>query len=72
MIYHIAKLEDWEKAKGGGSYFVESLEKEGFIHCSNKDQVVDVANDLFKGKSGLVLLVVDEGKLSSKVVFEDL
>ena len=72
MIYHITHKEAWNEAKKKGFYSIESLEKAGFIHCSSKSQVVPVANRLFKEQKNLVLLCIDENKLKSKVIFEDL
>lgn len=72
MIYHIASLEEWEKAKEVGSYSTNSLDKEGFIHCSDYDQILRVANDIFLGQKNLLILVIDESKLNAKVVREDL
>lgn len=71
-IYHITKIEDWEKAKQSGMYTAPSLEKEGFIHCSLVHQIPPVANFNFRGQQGLVLLEIDESKLLHKVKFEDL
>lgn len=72
MIYHIAPRGDWEAARPSGVYRADSLDTEGFIHCSTAAQVVAVANFLFRGVSGLVLLHVDPEKLSSRVVYENL
>lgn len=71
-IYHITKIEDWDRAKQNGVYKAASLEKDGFIHCSLAHQIPPVANFNFKGQHGLVLLEIDEEKLTHKVKFEDL
>ena len=71
-IYHITKIEDWEKAKQSGVYAAPSLAKEGFIHCSLAHQIPPVANFNFKGQQGLVLLEIDQSKLLHTVTFEDL
>ena len=47
-----------------------SLPLEGFIHCSQEQQVAAVLERYFKGKTGLVKLVIDTGKLTSKYVFD--
>ena len=72
MIYHITEKQTWGDAKTQGQYSIDSLKTDGFIHFSTKEQVVDVANYLYKGKRDLVLLCVDENKTTHKVVFEDL
>ncbi len=72
MITHIIKEKDWEEAKKEGIYEPHSLSSEGFIHCSKIYQVIDVANHIFDGKKDLLLLIIDERKLDSELVYEDL
>lgn len=55
-----------------GVYAVDSLEREGFIHCSEVDQYVWVANQRFVGRQDLVLLHIDESRLAAPVVRENL
>jgi uncharacterized protein (DUF952 family) len=38
-IFHITQLEQWEQAKIIGSYRADSLDIEGFIHCSEVSQI---------------------------------
>lgn len=71
MIYHITPRVDWEAAAGAEYYRGDSLQTEGFIHCSTRLQVVDVANHWFPGRHGLLLLTIDPGRLSSQVRYED-
>lgn len=71
MIYHIATRADWERAQNHGAYRHSSLENEGFIHCSTKEQVVQTANNFFKGQTQLLLLQIDEDQLSSECKYED-
>lgn len=70
MIFHIAKINDWEAARSKGEYTVASLDADGFIHCSTLRQVIKIANLFFKGQTGLVLLCLDEKKLVSNCLFE--
>lgn len=72
MILHIVEKTKWEIALKNGIYDHPSLKAEGFIHCSTKEQVIDIANLLYKGLSGLLLLCIDEDKVNSKIVYEDL
>ncbi len=44
LILHITPRQDWEKAQVTGIYSTDSLETEGFIHCSTPAQLVKVAN----------------------------
>ncbi|MDV6235504.1 DUF952 domain-containing protein [Leptospira ellisii] len=69
-IYNIAFRKDWEEALRSGSYVVDSLEREGFIHSSKRDQVEETANRIFFGRTDLVLLVVDPSRLRSPLKYE--
>ncbi|MDA8326012.1 MAG: DUF952 domain-containing protein [Nitrospiraceae bacterium] len=71
MILHICKKSAWQQAQKTGAYCGDTLESEGFIHCSTSEQVVEVANSLFKGMKDLILLVIDESKVVSKIKTED-
>lgn len=69
-IFHIIPKEDWERAQKHGVYSPDSLNKEGFIHCSHTDQICDVANSLYKGRSDLLLLRIYEPDIKSEVKHE--
>lgn len=71
MILHIIKNEQWEFAQQAGEYRGDTLATEGFIHCSMPEQVIEVANYIFHGVQGLILLVIDENKVTSKIKYED-
>lgn len=72
IIYHIAAKVAWEKALTAGTYYGDTLETEGFIHCSTREQILDTANSYFRGQEGLVLLSIDASKVQSPVRYEDL
>lgn len=72
MIYHIAKSGDWNKAKKNGCNAIDTLKSEGFIHCSFLKQILKVANNHFKNQNDLVILGIDDSRLKSKIVIEDL
>lgn len=72
MIYHIAEKTDWARALSSREYKSASLGKRGFIHCSTRDQLVRVANNVFKGKNDLLLLCIEEEKLNVPVRYENL
>jgi len=70
-IYHIATRADWDSAQESGEYRVESLETQGFIHMSQSvDQVLKVANAIYTGQSDLVLLHIDEQKVTPELKYE--
>ena len=71
LIFHITSAADWEQAKTGGAYAADSLSSEGFIHCSDRHQVIQVANRLFRGRRDLLLLTVDRDRLTPDVRYEN-
>lgn len=70
LIYHVTTAADWSAAKTKGYYEHPSLKSEGFIHCSQENQVAGVLERYFAGQTHLVKLTVDTDKLTSKYVFE--
>ena len=60
------------KAAACGTYVPEGFEAEGFVHCSYATQVSWVANARFKDRTDLVLLEIDPGLLTCKVIDENL
>jgi uncharacterized protein (DUF952 family) len=70
LILHIVEKQAWRKAKQQNIYAPQSLHSEGFIHCSTPETVVEVANHLFRGQSGLLLLCIDLDKVEAQVLFE--
>lgn len=69
-IFHITSRNAWIEATRSGSYAPESLESEGFIHCSTAEQILPVARQFYRGQTGLVLLVIDTRQLAAQVKWE--
>lgn len=72
MIFHITPRSDWQQAQRVGVYRAASLETEGFIHCSNADQVVWVANQFYQGVPDLVLLHINPTKLTAELRYDEI
>ena len=70
MIYHLTSRAAWQDAQQRGDFRTESLEAEGFIHCSTKSQVLPVAEKYYNGRPGLILLMIDPLLLSSDLKWE--
>lgn len=70
MIYHITYKKDWEKALEAGTYESPSLTAEGFIHCSEEQQVDSTLERYYSGITGLVKLVIDPSRLKSQLIHE--
>ncbi len=69
LIYHIAPASAWPPA--GGVYDGTSLADEGFIHASTAAQLLPVADRLFAGRTGLVVLAIDPDRVGVPVVYEN-
>jgi len=70
MIYHVVTEANWQKALQPGFYEAESLAKEGFIHTSKAEQVSGVLERYYKGQSNLLLLHIDETRLTAPLKYE--
>jgi len=68
---HLCPQQVWTQAQNDGEYRADSLETEGFIHCSRPEQILKVANRYFSGRQDLVLLQVDSEKLAADLRWED-
>ena len=66
-MFHITTSSAWDEARAAGAYEPPSLAGEGFIHLSDVDQVVGVANRAFRGERDLVLLCVSPERLTADV-----
>lgn len=82
MIFHVVTATDWQKAVqtagpgpqgpvgGQGFYEAVSLAAEGFIHTSKAEQVPGVLERYYKGQNDLLLLHIDETKLTAPLKYE--
>ncbi len=72
IILHITQREQWKQAKLVQAYRGDTLDTEGFIHCSTPLQVIKVANNFFPGQQGLLLLCIDSDKVQAEIRYEGL
>ncbi len=70
MIYHVVSETNWYKAVQQGFYEADSLATEGFIHTSKTEQVQGVLDRYYKGSGNLILLHIDETKLTAPLKYE--
>ena len=70
MIFHVVTAADWQKAVQQGFYEASSLASEGFIHTSKAEQVQGVLKRYYKGQINLLLLHIDETKLTAPLKYE--
>lgn len=69
-IYHVTTAGDWQKALEQGFYEAPSLRDEGFIHCSEEAQVAAILERFYKGKPGVIKLVIDPAKIKAPLIYE--
>ena len=72
IILHITQREQWKQAKLVQVYRGDTLDSEGFIHCSTPLQVIKVANNFFPNQQGLLLLCIDSDKVQAEIRYEGL
>jgi release factor glutamine methyltransferase len=70
QIVHLCHRLDWQEAQREGIFRSASLETEGFIHCSQPEQVVEVANRFYRGMHEPVLLWLDPDKVKAEIRWE--
>ncbi len=70
LILHITHQNQWQRAQIEGAYRADSLDTEGFIHCSKPDQVVWVANTFYRDQSELVLLCIDPERIQAEIKYD--
>jgi uncharacterized protein (DUF952 family) len=70
MIYHVTTKENWDKALAVGFYEAPSLLTEGFIHNSTAAQLQGVLERYYAGQTNLVLLHIEETKLTAELKYE--
>ncbi len=74
-IFHIATAADWRRTLDSGTYTTSTvgttLEEEGFIHASRRDQVQGVFERYYASlDEDLVLLTIDTTRLAAEVRVE--
>ncbi len=70
LVYHITTRNAARESRLSGEYRPESLQTEGFIHFSQRHQVLGVANAFYRGQQNLVILVVEPSRLKTELKYE--
>lgn len=70
LIYHIVLPEVWEKFKNETEYEAESLQTEGFIHCSYRNQLDDVLARYYKDAERVLILHINPHYLTAPLAAE--
>ena len=70
IIYHIVTPEIWEKFADETEYEAESLQTEGFIHCSYRNQLEDVLPRYYANEKRVLILHINPHRLHAPLVAE--
>jgi uncharacterized protein (DUF952 family) len=71
MIYKLLPTHEWVRAEVAGRYDGSEVDRrDGFVHFSGPDQVVETARRHFAGQAGLTLLTVDPERLGAELRWE--
>ena len=76
LIYHLAVGAEWSEAVESGAPYARStlgrsLADEGFIHCSQSNQVGRIADLVYRGRSDMTLLVIDPSLVPVEIRLEN-
>ena len=73
-IFHLAMPDDWAAAFVDGTYAMSTrgrtLDDEGFIHASTREQLEATANRFYADVDQLVVLTVDPLRVESEIRWE--
>jgi len=70
FIYHILSASEWGNTKNAEVYTPESLEHEGFIHCSRLEQLNSTIKRFYKNTKELRVLKIDTTLLNVPLIYE--
>jgi uncharacterized protein (DUF952 family) len=71
VIYKLLSVREWDEARARGRFEGSTVDlRDGYVHLSGRDQVVETAARHFAGGTGLVLLTVDPARLGDGLRWE--
>jgi uncharacterized protein (DUF952 family) len=71
VIYKLLSADEWADAQVRGRFDGSEVDRrDGYVHLSGPDQVVETAARHFAGRTGLVLLTVDPARLGAALRWE--
>lgn len=70
VVFHIIGAETWAAVEGSRTYVPERFDEEGFIHLSERQQILRPANLLYQGRNDLLLLEIDVTALHAELRYE--
>lgn len=70
LIIHLCQRQEWLKSQEQETYRNKSLAQVGFIHCSQPEQMLEVANHYYQGIPDLILLWMIPDRVTSEIRWE--
>jgi uncharacterized protein (DUF952 family) len=71
LIFHITPRDRWHQHQNQQVYRADSLDSQGFIHCSFQNQLLRTADKWFCGQQDLVVLCIDSDRLTAELRLEE-
>lgn len=70
LIVHLCRRQEYLRSQKHGIYRSKLLDREGFIHCSQPEQMLEVANRYYQGFPDTVLLWISPDRVTSEIRWE--
>jgi len=71
LIYKVVGVKAWEQAVQSGEFLGAEIDlRDGFIHFSTADQVVETVRRHFAGQASLLLIAIDADPLGDHLKWE--
>lgn len=71
LIFHVVKKENWKSQKKDSRYHPESLDSDGFIHCSTGRTIEEVTNRLYKDQDDILLIIINTTLVEPEIRYEN-
>jgi uncharacterized protein (DUF952 family) len=70
LIYHLTAKQAWQASQDCGLYASPALAEEGFIHCCEERQKLDIRRRYFADTKDLLCLTIETLKLTSPLIYD--
>jgi uncharacterized protein (DUF952 family) len=71
VIYKLLSADEWARTRAEKKFDGSEVDRrDGYVHLSGRDQVVETAARHFAGRTGLVLLTIDPARLGEALRWE--
>ncbi len=69
-VVHLCTPQEWQSPEKLVDFRDLSLTQQGFIHCSQPEQIIDVANRYYQGSPEMVILWINPDNLDAEIRWE--